>query len=85
MNYIEWKKTDDAIAERQAIEELMRRYKSERDEAAAIVWALAERLAPELLAKHTDGGEGSLVAELITNGADGAAELLLEGAMPCTN
>jgi hypothetical protein len=83
MTYDEYIKADDATSERQATEELMRRYKSERDEAAAIVWALAERLAPELLAKHADGGEGSLVAELITNGADGAAELLLQGAMPC--
>ncbi len=80
MTYDTWLKHDEALAASQKLEDDLAAAIDEAAAAKEIVWAIAERLAPE---KLEGKNQRQLVAELISHGADGAAELLLEGAMPC--
>jgi len=83
MTYDQFTQADDHQAHVDSLEEELADTQERLDDAAAIVWAIAEKIAPELLEGLYD--TRTLVQKLVEHGSDGAAELLLESVMFCHN
>ena len=84
MTYDQFTAIDDHQAHLDSLEEQLADTQERFDDASEILWAIAEKVAPELLEGLGDS-RPQLVQKLISEGSDGAAELLLESVMFCHN
>ena len=84
ITYDQFTKIDNAIAEKESVENQLQVVLDERDSAAYMLLALARKLRPDLTKGYGDN-DAVAFGEMISTefGEDEAAEELLSCSMPC--